>query len=84
MAENKTREQSDAREGEDTAKHDAPYKQDVRDKQGTRKEEEEMATTNDDPLLRERQQMYGGFIKFAIFAAASVAIVLILLAIFLL
>lgn len=88
MAEDKTRSQSntpqgDAPQGDAPERRDAP-KQNAPDRGGTREDEEKMATTNNDPLLRDRRQMYGGFIKFSIYGAVAVAIVLIALAIFLL
>lgn len=49
----------------------------------TTREDTEM-TTQDDPLLRERKRMYGGFIKLLAYSTAATAIILILLAIFLL
>lgn len=47
------------------------------------KSEDPMATTSNDPMLREHKKTYAGFMRIAARATGGVALVLVLMALFL-
>jgi hypothetical protein len=47
-------------------------------------EDEKMATTKHDPMLREHERSYQGFVKLLSYSAVVTVVVLILMALFLL